>query len=180
MEFMECVKGRRSVRKFTSQPIDRAAFERVVAAASLSPSWKNTQTVRYILIEDAALKNEIAENCVMDFAPNKATIQNATALVLVTTVKGRSGFERDGSFSTSQGTHWESFDAGIATQTFCLAAHNEGFGTVVLGIYDEAKTIAVAGIPEGQGLAAMVPIGYPSDVPDMPKRKGVEDLVTYK
>lgn len=31
------------------------------------------------------------------------------------------------------------FDAGIATQTLCLAAHSKGLGTVILGIYDEEK-----------------------------------------
>jgi butyrate kinase len=41
-------------------------------------------------------------------------------------VAKRSGYERDGSFSTSKGEGWEMFDAGIATQTFCLAAHEKG------------------------------------------------------
>ena len=60
----------------------------------------------------------------MDFEYNQKTMHNAPALILVTTITGHSGFERDGSFSTSKETHWESFDAGIAVQTLCLAAYS--------------------------------------------------------
>lgn len=100
-------------------------------------------------------------------------------LILVTTVSPRSGFERDGSPSTSKGTHWESFDAGIATQTFCLAAHEEGLGTVIMGIYDEAKVIEVAKVPEGQKVSAMVAVGYADESPAMPRRKSVNEVLSF-
>ena len=46
MEALECIKTRRSVRKFTEQPVDRALLEQIVAAAAYAPSWKNTQIAR--------------------------------------------------------------------------------------------------------------------------------------
>lgn len=179
MEFMECVQGRRSVRKFKSDPVGTELIEKIVQAAAYAPSWKNSQATRYIAISDVALKKELAETCVMDFELNKKNILAAPMLVLVTTVSPRSGFERDGSPSTSKGSHWESFDAGIATQTFCLAAHNEGLGTVIMGLYDEEKTIKVAGVPEGQKVSAMVAIGWPDESPVMPKRKSVQELLRF-
>ena len=180
MEFMQCLTNRRSVRKYKADAIDHAVIEKVILAASYSPSWKNSQTVRYVLIEDKAIMNKIADECVMDFEFNKNTIKNAPALMLVTTVMKRAGYERDGSFSTSLGAHWESFDAGIATQSLCLAAHNEGLGTVIMGIYDNEKAVAAAGVAEGQMISAMVAIGYPDEEPAMPKRKTVEDLLIIK
>lgn len=180
MELFECVKERRSVRKYKQQPVDDSVLEKIVAAAAYAPSWKNTQTTRYIIVQNEALKNELAETGVMGFEYNKKNIHNAPALILVTTVTGRSGFERDGSFTTSKGTHWESFDAGISTQTLCLAAHALGLGTVVMGIYDEEKVIKAAEIPEGQKLSAMVAIGWPDEEPAMPKRKGVQELLDYR
>lgn len=178
MNLMECIKERRSIRKFKPDDVSDTVLMQLVEAASFSPSWKNSQTVRYLAIADHELKTKIAEECVMGFEYNKKTILGAPVLVLVTTVSPRSGYERDGSFSTSKGTHWESFDAGIATQTFCLAAHEQGLGTVVLGIYDEDKTLEVANVPEGQKVSAMVAIGYPDEAPVMPKRKGVDELLT--
>ena len=72
------------------------------------------------------------------------------------------------------------FDAGIATQTFCLAAHDKGVGTVILGIFDDAKVGEIVGIPDGQTVAAVVAMGYPAFAPEMPPRKSVDDLLTIQ
>lgn len=179
MDFQECVQGRRSVRKYKNIAVSDDVIEKIVQTAAYAPSWKNSQTTRFIAISNEVMKQELAEKCVMDFEYNKKTILNAPMLILVATVSPRSGFERDGSPSTSKGTHWESFDAGIATQTFCLAAHEEGLGTVIMGIYDEAKVIEVAKIPEGQKVSAMVAIGYADESPVMPKRKCANEVLSF-
>lgn len=179
MELKQCVKGRRSIRKFKKETVDDELVKNLIEVATLAPSWKNSQTTRYIAVSNDEIKKALAEKCVMDFEFNKKTILGAPTVILVTTVSPRSGFERDGSPSTSKGTHWESFDAGIATQTLCLAAHEEGLGTVVLGIYDEARVIEVAKLPEGQKVSAMVAIGYADEAPAMPKRKAVDELLTF-
>ena len=58
-------------------------------------------------------------------------------LIAVTFKKGRCGFERDGSYSTKKEDRWQMFDVGVASQTLCLAAHEAGLGTVIMGIWDE-------------------------------------------
>ena len=71
------------------------------------------------------------------------------------------------------------FDAGIAAQTFCLAAHEKGVGTVIMGIFDERKVAEVVEIPEGQQLAAIIAMGYPADGEvAAPPRKTAEQLLT--
>lgn len=179
MEALECIKTRRSVRKFTEQPVDRALLEQVVAAAAYAPSWKNTQIARYTVVTDSAKKQRLADECMMDFAFNQKTSSHAPALVVVTAITGRSGYERDGSFSTSQGTHWQSFDAGVAAQTFCLAAHALGLGTVIMGIFDEAKVRAVLDLPAEQMVSAIIAIGHPAEQPVCPKRKDVDTLLQF-
>ena len=178
MDFMECVQGRRSVRKYKPNAINEPVLQKIIQAASYAPSWKHTQTTRYIIIQDPQKKSDFAEQCVMGHEGNKATILNAPAIILITTIGSRSGYERDGTFSTSKGLHWQSFDAGIATQTLCLAAWNEGLGTVVMGIFDEERVAEIVDIPEGQTLSAMVAIGEPLEISPMPKRKEVSDLLT--
>ena len=71
------------------------------------------------------------------------------------------------------------FDVGVASQTLCLAAHEAGLGTVIMGIWDEDGITDLLHIPEDQELAALIAIGYPDIVPDAPKRKSVDDLLTY-
>ena len=114
------------------------------------------------------------------FPGNNSRMESAPMVVAVRVVKGRSGFERDGSFSTVKGDGWQMFDAGIATEAFCLAAYEKGLGTVILGLFDVAEATALLEIPETQELVALICIGYPAENPDAPKRKTVADLLTYK
>ncbi len=180
MNTIDCIKTRRSIRKFTDKEVTAKVISEIVATAAFAPSWKNSQTTRYIAVLDKSLKDRLANECMMGFEYNVATASGAPAMVVVTTVNGRSGYERDGSATTSKGSHWQSFDAGIATQTFCLAAHEAGLGTVIMGIFDEDKVAEVVGVPEGQSVSALVAIGYPADEPAAPKRKSAEELLTVK
>ena len=180
MNAIDCIKTRRSVRKFADKEISAEAISAVVATAAYAPSWKNSQTTRYIAVLDKTTKERLANECMMGFEYNVGTANGAPAMMVVTTINNRSGYERDGSATTSKGTHWQSFDAGIATQTFCLAAHEAGLGTVIMGIFDEAKVAEVVGVPEGQSVSALIAIGYPAEEPAAPKRKSAEELLTVK
>lgn len=179
MDAMELITGRRSVRSFTAREVSRETLTDVVALARFAPSWKNSQTVRYLAVTDADTKERIARDAVMGFSINQNTIRSAPVLMLLTTVNGRSGYERDGSPSTDKGTHWQSFDAGVAAQTFCLAAYQFGLGTVIMGIYDEGKLRGVVPVPDGESVSAMIALGYPAETPNAPKRKEVSDLLRF-
>lgn len=179
MTAKECIKSRRSIRKYKDTAVDHALLGEIIETASYAPSWKHTQIARYIAVE-GDLKNKIAKECTEMFPHNGAIIENAPMLIALTYIKGRSGYERDGSFTTAKGGSWQMFDAGIAAQSFCLAAHEKGLGTVILGIFDEAKASSLLELPENQELAAFIPVGYPDEEPVAPKRKTVEDLLSYK
>ena len=55
MTTAECIRQRVSCRRFQETPIPREDIRRVVDLARFSPSWKNTQPVRYIVIDDPAV-----------------------------------------------------------------------------------------------------------------------------
>lgn len=180
MNTIESIKTRRSIRKFEDRAVEAQVIADVVNVAAFAPSWKNSQTTRYIAVLDKELKDRLANECMMGFEYNVGTANGAPAMIVVTTVNKRSGYERDGSATTSKGTHWQSFDAGIATQTFCLAAHEAGLATVIMGIFDECKVAEVVGVPEGQSVSALIAIGYAADEPQAPKRKSAEELLTIR
>lgn len=58
MEALECIKTRRSIRKFTEQPVTEDEVRQVVEAAAFAPSWKNTQIARYIVVTDKEKKDK--------------------------------------------------------------------------------------------------------------------------
>ena len=171
------IKERRSTRKFTDQAVSEDDIREIVATAAYAPSWKNTQTSRYIAVVNPEKKQEIADTCVMGFAGNQRIIGEASVLIVETTVNERSGYERDGSFSTSKGTHRQSYDAGLAGEAFCLAAWEKGLGTVIMGIFEEEKVKEVLQIPETESVSALIALGYPEEVPEAPKRKETEVLL---
>ena len=178
MNVSDCIKMRRSIRKYKPDHIDHSIIDSIISTASYSPSWKNTQITRYIAIEDPSILKKIAD----DYTPvyNSNIIRQIPMLVAVTFIKSRSGFERDGSYSTKKGDRWQMFDAGIATQSFCLAAKEYGLGTVIMGIFDEDGISGLLELPEDQELAALIAIGWPADNPEAPKRKSIEDLLQYR
>ena len=178
MNVTECLKTRRSIRKYKSDKVDHSVIDSVVSLASYSPSWKNTQITRYIAIEDPSLQNEIADRFTPDY--NSKIIRQAPVLMAVTFKKGRCGYERDGSFTTRKGDRWQMFDVGVACQTFCLAAWDKGLGTVIMGVFDEDGIAGLLGIPEDQELGVLIALGYPDIEPDAPKRKAVEELLQYR
>lgn len=178
MEIEACIKGRRSIRKFTDKPIDKDELLAIAELCRWVPSWKNTQSVNYHIVMNKALKEEIAKNCVLNFTFNTQTIERADALVVLTYDKGKSGFNPDGTVTTPEGATWGMFDAGIAAQTFCLAAYEKGIGSVILGIIDAEKISAACKLPKTKIVAALIAIGYPlHNVKEGPSRKSAEEIM---
>ena len=178
MTAKECIMGRRSIRQFTDMPVSHETLAQIVDTASYAPSWKHTQIVRYIAVEGET-KDRLAA-CTSTYPNNGKIMENAPMVVALTVIKGRCGFERDGSYTTKRGDSWQMFDAGIAGEAFCLAAYEQGLGTVILGIFDQDEATAVLEIPEDRELVALIAIGYPAEAPVAPRRKSVEDLLSYK
>ena len=177
MNTTECIRTRRSIRKFKAAPVDHSLLESLISDTSYSPSWKNSQITRFIAIEDSSILDSIVQDYTPSF--NSDIIKQVPVLLAVTFVKGRSGFERDGSFSTKKGDRWQMFDVGVACQTFCLAAHNAGLGTVIMGIWDEDGITKLLKLPDDQELAALIAVGWPDVDPDVPMRKSVDELLNY-
>lgn len=178
MNTAECITTRRSIRKYKPDPVDHSVIDSIVSQASYSPSWKNTQITRYTAVEDPALLAQIADRYTPDY--NSNIIRQAPVLMAVSYVKGRCGYERDGSFTTRKGDRWQMFDVGVSCQSFCLAAWEMGLGTVIMGVFDEDGITRLLDLPEDQELGALIAIGYPDIKPEAPKRKTVEQLLQYR
>lgn len=179
MEALECIKSRRSVRKYSDQPVTREVLDKIFEAVIYAPSWKNTQSVRYTVVEDPELKAKIAEEAVLGFALNQKTISRCPVLLIQSTINERSGRSPDGTVDTSKGDTWTMYDAGISAQTLCLAAEEYGLGTVIMGVFDEDKLAPLVNLPENQTVTGMIAIGYPAGENKMPPRKPASEIVTY-
>lgn len=105
MEAISCLISRRSVREYTREPLSQQEIENVVETSQMASCWENTQPIRYIAVLDEDLKNRIADECTKKFPWNTENIHEAPALIILCAIKGLSGYEPDGTPSTTKGTH---------------------------------------------------------------------------
>lgn len=73
MEAIECIKTRRSIRKYEDKPVDRSLIEEIIEIARFAPSWKNSQSVRYIAIYDNDIKIRLPANVLWDMKAIRIT-----------------------------------------------------------------------------------------------------------
>ena len=177
MDIHECIKTRRSIRRFNDKPVNRETVQDIVKLSSFAPSWKNSQTVRYTVITDPEMLNKFADDAMAGFEKNSNTIRSCKALAVQSVVKGICGYNSDGSYTTNKNDSWEMYDAGISAQTFCLAAHSYGVGTVIMGIYDEAACASLINLPETERITALIAMGYTEESANMPKRKELDEIL---
>ena len=173
-EFFQALEQRRSIRKYEDRDVPEDLVRRVLEAVKWSPSWANTQCWEVVVVRDTAVKAQLQDT----IAPkNPATRAIGTAPVVLALCGrlGTSGYY-DKQVTTKFGD-WYLFDLGIATQSICLAAHDLGLGTVIVGLFDHDRAGQVLNVPHGCELVALIPLGYPAKAPSAPKRREVDEFM---
>ena len=180
MDGITMIKERRSVRKFKNEKVDRNTMKDIVSISRWAPSWANYQIARYTLVDDEVTIKKLATDGVKGFVYNINTLKNAKGVAVLSFVKGKSGkLDKYGDYKASNAHIWEAFDAGIACQTFCLAAHAKGVGTCIMGVIDEDSISEIVDLPEEETVAALIVYGYENGHPPATPRKDVEDIMRF-
>lgn len=181
MDAITMIKERRSVRKFRNEKVDRETMREIVSISRWAPSWANYQIARYTLVDDEATIQKLATDGVKGFVYNMNTLKNAKGVAVLSFVKGKSGkLDKYGDYEASNTHVWEAFDAGIACQTFCLAAHARGVGTCIMGVIDEDSISEIVDLPADETVAALIVYGYEEgDHPAPTPRKDVDEIMRF-
>ncbi len=181
MTGIEMIKERRSIRKYKEEIVSKEVVNEIMEATRFAPSWANFQVARYTFITDADKINKIMTEGVNGFAYNINTLKDAKNVAVLSFVQGKSGkLDPEGDdYATSKSNVWEIFDAGIACQTFCLAAHANGVGTCVMGIINAESIGEIVELPEGETVAALITFGYPDETVAPTPRKTVAEITRF-
>ncbi len=75
MDIFELISTRRSIRKFTDEPVPDQAIDRIIEAGTWAPSGLNNQPWKFAVIKDNELKKNLKK------APKNKFIQLGTKLV---------------------------------------------------------------------------------------------------
>lgn len=180
MEFSSLLLSRRSIRSYKSDvSVPRGDIEKMLFAAQLAPSWKNSQTGRYYVVSDPQ-KLASVRNALPEF--NQKNSANAPVLVITAFEKNRSGFNQDGTPTNELGNEWGAYDLGLQNQNFVMKARELGYDTLIMGIRDAVELRTILGIPDSQEVAAVIALGKRAD--DLaniepPKRKALDDIAKF-
>jgi len=176
-DLMNIVKGRRSIRRFQDKPVPETDLQQILEAVQWSPSWANTQCWEIVVVKEREMKERLNE-ALSPTNPAKKGLPDAPVVLALCGKLQSSGFYK-GQATTELGD-WFMFDLGIATQSLCLAAHNLGLGTVIVGSLDHEKAEEVLGVGEGYALVALIPVGYPAKESAAPKRREISEFTHYE
>jgi nitroreductase len=184
MELFDAIMGRRSVRRYTEEPVDDKQIEAVLEAGRWAPSWSNTQCWHFIVVRDPAIRARLADTLLPLKLPDK-TIDNpakkavttAPVVIVACAEPGRSGL--NGGAPATGKNEWYMFDVALAMQNIALAAHALGLGTVHAGLLDAKQAAEVLGVPPGFIVVELTPLGHPdpSYEAKAPPRKALGEIV---
>ncbi len=148
---MDAILTRRSIRKYTSDPVPDDVVEQLLRAAMAAPSANNQQPWHFIVVRDRELLNAVPT-----YQPYTQMLREAPLAIVVCGDPQASPF----------GQFWVQ-DCSAATENLLLAAHALGLGAVWLAVYPEQKwvdeTRKLFRIPENIVPLAIVSIGYPAE-----------------
>jgi nitroreductase len=182
METLAAIAGRRSIRKYKSDPVDDATLAKILEAVRQAPTWANTQCWRLVVVRDKEIKNRLADT--MFAFPNRPNVtaegvRTAPIAVAFCAELNRSGysFAEPKKPSTDKGEYWFMFDTALAMENFCLSAHSLGLGTVIIGAFNPKAAAEVLKLPPGYAVVALSPLGYPDEAPAARPRKELAETV---
>lgn len=194
---VDAATSRRSIRRFTAEPIPREDLREMVRVAGHAPSAFNIQPWRFVIVEDDALREQLAEA-----ANGQRQVRSAPALIVMysdmrealetveeTVHPGMSA--RREAVATGLRQRWsarpdverESFGAGqsyIALGYLLLAAESMGYGTSPMLGFDAAKVKQLLGLPDHVVIPALVAVGVPDEEGFAPHRHSLDRIAQFR
>jgi nitroreductase len=171
MNVLEAVKGRRSIRAFKSQNVSAEIIEKLVDAARWAPSAGNIQPWEFIIVRKPEIKKALA-----DAALDQTFIEEAPVVIVVCANENRSSQR----YGIRGKTLYCIQDTAAAIQNFHLVAYSFGLGTCWVGAFREEEAREILKVSTGIRPVAIIPVGYPSEVPSTPSRRPVNQIVHYE
>jgi nitroreductase len=164
MDTIEAIHTRRSIRKYTNQPVSDDIIRELLAAAMMAPSSGNAQPWHFLVIKERKILDAIAA-----FHQHGKMLKHAPLAILIC---GDPTLEK-------YKDRWM-LDCSAATQNLLLAAHAIGLGAVWVGIYPEVNRIEpmqkLLTLPEHIIPFSLISIGYPAEQKPTPERFKAERI----
>ena len=149
MDVFEALRTRRSVRSFKEDKIEEDKLNKVLEAGRLAPSANNRQQWRFVVVEDASLRDKLKEAVKQDFVSAAPVVIAACAV----------GVEH----VMSCGEKSYSIDVAAAIDHMIIQAAELGLGSCWIGAFYQDKVKEILDIPDDVRVVSLLPLGYPRE-----------------
>jgi nitroreductase len=164
MDFLSLATKRRSVRAFSSQPVEKAKLSMVLEAARLAPSANNKQPWKVIVVQDAEKRKRLVQ-----VAGGQGFVGEAPVVIVAVAL------EPERMMSCQVPPY--AVDVAIAVDHITLAAAACGLGTCWIGHFDQDQAKQLLNIPREYKVVALLPLGYPKIQEHRPKKRKPLDML---
>jgi len=168
MEVLEAIYSRRSVRKFTAEPIPDALLSMVIEAALQAPSGGNVQPWAFLIIREPSRLRQLRA-----LAPG--IIGKPTAVVAICLDRMRAT-----TLGGSLDEMMAGVDIGLAAQNLLLSAHALGLGGCAIASFHPSSVKSFLDLPEGIEPVLLVALGYPARLPSSPGRRDLKEVCFFE
>jgi iodotyrosine deiodinase len=176
-EFYERIRTRRTVRRFSPEPVPLELIEAAVRAASTAPSGANQQPWRFVVVRDPEIKRQIRQAAEAEERENyerrfpgewldalaqfgttwrKEFLEAAPYLIAVFRIDyGLEGGRKRKHYYVQE-------SVGIAVGFLLVALHLCGLATLVHTPSPMGFLSRILGRPENERPFVLIPVGYPA------------------
>jgi Nitroreductase len=160
---IDTILSRRSIRKFTDEPVDTEDIRTILEAGRWAPSGLNNQPWKFIVIKNKETMRELA-GC----THYSNIILNAPLLIAVY-------LDLDTMYNKKKDIQ----AIGASIQNMLLACCNLELGAVWLGeiLNNSNKVNLILNCPDTMELMAVLAIGKPADIGKNSTRKDISEIV---
>ena len=176
-DFLKLVAQRQSDRSFDPErPVEKEKIMHILETVRLAPSACNSQPWHFIVVDDAEIKNKLADAVASKIIGINHFSKQAPVHIVVVEEKpnlsaGFGSWVKDKNFAH--------IDVGIAAAHIVLAAEEQGLGSCIMGWFNEDKVRKVLNIPSGKRVLLDIIVGY-STQPDRKKvRKDLDKITSW-
>lgn len=166
MDLLPEIVQRRSVRKFSDRAVEKAKLERILKAGQLAPSAKNRQEWRFVVVQQPALKRELARAAFeQDF------VQQAGAIIAVCPTNV--------DYRMPNGQLSFPVDLAVAAAFMLLQATREGLGSCLLTTFDQQQVRDALSVPFSIPVVILLVLGYAKEQPEPRPRKPLREISSW-
>jgi len=200
MNAMTAIGKRRSIRKFTEQPVPREMIEQILQAGIDAPSAKNRQPWRFVVAtqegDRAKMLDAMHDGLAWMEANGVQTEQDrlflkgawntyhimrqAPVTIFILNPEGKTPFEGLEPFGERFMELANVQSVGACIQNMCLAATEMGLGSLwICDVFDAYHTLT-EWIGTDAQLVAALSIGYAAEEPAARPRRPMEEITTWR